>query len=298
MILNIPTAGSNGFTFISANAGSMENKGLEFDLSTLNIDGEDFQWRTSFNIATNVNRVLDLPGASVGPDGNRFISGGAAQRAIEGYSINTFFLVRYSGVNPQTGDAEWLDIDGNPTTSPTDSDRVIVGDANPDFVGGITNTFTYKNFDLNILANFSYGNQVFVQGKQFTDNLVNDFNKTTNVLDYWTTPGQNAYAPALTSSTRAIFARSSTSQLLDGSYLRINNVTLGYNLSSSIFENSRFFTSARVYATTTNLYTLKNKEMAGVDPETSGTVGNLGQGETFFTPPQSKNYLLGIRLTF
>jgi len=298
MILNIPIAGSNGFTFISANAGSMENKGLEFDLSTLNIDGEDFKWTTSFNIATNVNKVLELPGASIGPDGNRFISGGAAQRAIEGYSVNTFFLVRYSGVNPQTGDAEWLDIDGNPTTNPTDSDRVIAGDANPDFVGGITNTFTYKNFDLNILANFSYGNQIFVQGKQFTDNLTNDFNKTTNILDYWTTPGQNAYTPALTSSTRAIFARNSTNQLLDGSYLRINNVTLGYNLSSKIFENSRFFTSARVYATTTNLYTFKSKELAGIDPETTSTVGNLGQGETFFTPPQSKNYLLGIRLTF
>ena len=175
---------------------------------------------------------------------------------------------------------------------------MIVGDANPDFSGGITNTFNYKNFDLNILANFSYGNQVYVDGQRFTDNLMNDFNKTSKVLDYWTTPGQNAYTPALTSSTRALFARRSTNQLLDGSFLRINNVTLGYNLSSTIFKNSRFFTSARVYATTTNLYTLKKKEMAGVDPETTSTVGNLGQGETFFTPPQSKNYLLGVKLTF
>ena len=298
MILNIPIAGSNGFTVIAANAGSMENKGLEFDLSTLNIDTKDFRWRTSFNIATNKNKVLELPGASVGPDGKRFISGGSSQRAIEGYSVNTFFLVRYVGVNPQTGNAEWLDSKGNPTINPTDSDRVIVGDANPDFSGGITNTFNYKNFDLNILANFSYGNQVYVDGQRFTDNLMNDFNKTSKVLDYWTTPGQNAYTPALTSSTRALFARRSTNQLLDGSFLRINNVTLGYNLSSTIFKNSRFFTSARVYATTTNLYTLKKKEMAGVDPETTSTVGNLGQGETFFTPPQSKNYLLGVKLTF
>jgi TonB-linked SusC/RagA family outer membrane protein len=298
LILFIPIAASNGFTAISANAGAMENKGLEFDLSTLNIDTKNFKWRTSFNIATNKNKVLELPGASVGPDGNRFISGGASQRAIEGYSVNTYFLVRYSGVNPQTGNAEWLDIDGKPTTNPRDSDRVIAGDANPDFVGGITNTINYKNFDLSILANFSYGNDVYVGGISFTDNPNGDFNKSTKLLDYWTTPGQNAYMPSLTSSTRAIFNRRSTNQLLDGSFLRINNMTLGYNLSSSIFKDSRFFTSARLYATTTNLYTLKKKEMAGVDPETTSTVGNLGQGETFFTPPQSKNYLLGVKLTF
>jgi TonB-linked SusC/RagA family outer membrane protein len=298
LILNVPIAGSNGFTVIAANAGSMENKGLEFDLSTLNIDSKDFKWRTTLNISANKNKVLELPGASVGPDGNRFIGGGASQRAIEGYSVNTFFLVRYVGVNPQTGNAEWLDVNGNVTTSPTDNDRVIVGDANPEFYGGITNTFNYKNFDLNILANFSYGNDVYVDGQRFTDNLTNDFNKTSKVLDYWTTPGQNAYTPSLTSSTRAIFARRSTNQLKDASFLRINNVTFGYNFSSSIFKDSNFFTSARIFATATNLYTFKKKEMAGVDPETTSTVANLGQGETFFTPPQSKTYLLGVKLTF
>jgi TonB-linked SusC/RagA family outer membrane protein len=298
LILNVPIAGSNGFTVITANAGSMENKGLEFDLSTLNIDSKDFKWRTTLNISTNKNKVLELPGASVGPDGNRFIGGGSSQRAIEGYSVNTFFLVRYVGVNAQTGNAEWLDINGNVTTAPTDNDRVIVGDANPEFYGGINNTFNYKNFDLNIFANFSYGNEIYVDGQRFTDNLTNDFNKTSKVLDYWTTPGQNAYTPSLTSSTRAIFARRSTNQLKDASFLRINNVTFGYNLSSSIFKDSNFFTSARIYATATNLYTFKKKEMVGVDPETTSTVANLGQGETFFTPPQSKTYLLGVKLTF
>jgi hypothetical protein len=297
MILNVPIAASNGFTVITANAGSMENKGLEFDLSTVNIDGKNFKWRTSFNISTNVNKVLDLPGASKGPDGRPF-TGGTSQRAIVGESINTFFLVRYVGVNPQTGNAEWLDINGNTTINPSDNDRVIVGDANPDFSGGITNTFNYKNFDLNILANFSYGNDIFVDGQRFTDNLAGDFNKSPKVLDYWTTPGQNAYSPSLTSSTRAIFNRRSTQQLKDGSFLRINNITLGYNLNSEIFKNSSFFTSARIYFTTTNLYTFKNKELAGIDPETTSTIENLNQGETFFTPPQSKNYLLGVKLTF
>jgi TonB-linked SusC/RagA family outer membrane protein len=297
MILNVPIAATNGFTVLAANAGSMENKGLEFDLSSVNIDSKNFKWRTSLNVSTNVNKVLDLPGASLGPDGRPFV-GGTSQRAIVGESINTFFLVRYVGVNPQTGNAEWLDKDGKITISPTDNDRVIVGDANPKFSGGITNTFNYKNFDLNILANFSYGNDIFIDGQRFTDNPRGDFNKSTLLLDYWTTPGQNAYAPSLTSPTRANFDRRSTNQMKDGSFLRINNITLGYNLNSEIFKNSSFFTSARIYFTTTNLYTFKNKELAGIDPEVTNTIGNLGQGETFFTPPQSKNYLLGVKLTF
>lgn len=297
LILNIPIPSTTGFTSFTANAGSMENRGLEFDLSTLNIDTNDFKWRTSINLGVNKNEVLELPGASLGSDGKRFI-GGTNQRAIEGASINEFFLVRYVGVNAQTGNAEWLDVNGNVTTTPTDNDRVRVGSANPDFTGGITNTFNYKNFDLNVLANFSYGNLIFIDGQRFTDNLNGDFNKSTAVLDYWTTPGQNAYAPSLTSSTRAIFNRRSTAQLKDGSFLRINNVTLGYNLSSSIFKDSRFFTSARLFATATNLHTFKNKELTGIDPEVTNSIGNTAQGETFFTPPQSKSYLLGVKLTF
>jgi TonB-linked SusC/RagA family outer membrane protein len=297
LILNVPIPATNGFTVLTANAGSMENRGLEFDLSTLNIDTKDFKWRTSINVGINKNKVLELPGASVGADGKRFI-GLTNQRAIEGASVNEFFLVRYVGVNAQTGDAEWLDVDGNATTTPTDSDRVRVGSANPDFTGGITNTFNYKNFDLNILGNFSVGNLIFVDGQRFTDNLRGDFNKGTAVLDYWTTPGQNAYAPSLTSATRALFNRRSTAQLKDGSFLRINNVTLGYNLNSSIFKDSKFFTSARLFATTTNLYTFKKKELKGIDPEVTNSIGNQAQGETFFTPPQSQSYLLGVKLTF
>jgi TonB-linked SusC/RagA family outer membrane protein len=297
LILNVPIPSTNGFTVLTANAGSMENRGLEFDFSTLNIDTKDFKWRTSINVGINRNKVLELPGASPGADGKRFI-GQTNQRAIEGASVNEFFLVRYVGVNSQTGNAEWLDVNGNVTTTPTDSDRVRVGTANPDFTGGITNTFNYKNFDLNILGNFSVGNLIFVDGQRFTDNLNGDFNKGTAVLDYWTTPGQNAYAPSLTSATRAIFNRRSTAQLKDGSFLRINNVTLGYNLNSSIFKDSKFFTSARLFATATNLYTFKKKELKGIDPEVTNSIGNQAQGETFFTPPQSKSYLLGVKLTF
>ncbi|WP_300977135.1 TonB-dependent receptor [Flavobacterium sp.] len=300
LILSPPIPATNGFNTITGNFGSMQNRGIEIDLNTVNIKTPNFEWSTSFNIARNDNKVLSLPGAAVDLDGNRFVTGSASQRAIEGYSINTFFLIRYKGVNPQTGDAEWLDKAGNVTTTPTANDRVIAGDANPDFVGGITNTFKYKNFDLNIFANFSYGNDIFVDGQRFTDNITagGDFNKDPRVLDYWTTPGQVAYAPSLTSATRATFNQRSTAQLKDGSFLRLKNITLGYNLPKAIFERIGFISSVRLYGTVTNLYTFKSDELKGIDPETTSTLANLGAGETFFTPPQFKSYLLGAKLTF
>lgn len=297
LILSPPIPATNGFNTITGNLGSMENRGLEFDLSTINLRSKDFEWNTSLNIGVNKNEVLSLPGAATDLDGNRFVAGSANQRAIEGYSINTFFLIRYVGINSQTGDAEWLDRDGNITTSPTANDRVIVGDANPDFTGGITNSFRYKNFDLNIFANFSYGNDIFVDGLRFTEQITGTFGKSVELLNYWTTPGQNAYAPSMASPTRATFNQASTAQLRDGSFLRINNVTLGYNLPNDLFGSSKFFDSVRIYFTATNLYTFKADNLQGIDPEVTSTVGNLGQGETFFTPPQSKSYLLGVKLT-
>src|SRR5690606_8848496 len=110
------------------------------DLNTVNIQTENFSWSTSLNLGFNKNKVLSLPGASEDSEGRRVVAGTLSQRAIEGHSVNTFYLIRYKGVNSETGNAEWLDKDGNVTTSPTPNDRVIAGDANPDFVGCLRNT--------------------------------------------------------------------------------------------------------------------------------------------------------------
>jgi TonB-linked SusC/RagA family outer membrane protein len=298
LILSPPIPSTSGFNSLTGNFGGVENRGIEVEINSVNVKTNNFEWKTSFNVAHNINEVTSLPGAAVDLDGRRFVAGSASQRAIEGESINTFFLIRYNGVNPQTGNAEWLNRAGDVTLTPTANDRVIAGDANPVLVGGLTNTFKYKNFDLNIFANFSYGNDIFVDGIRFTDDLVGEFNKGTAILDYWTTPGQVAYAPGLTSATRSTFAQRSTNQLRDGSFIRLKNITFGYNLNDSLFEKIGFIKGARIYTTLTNLYTFKSKALDGIDPETTSTLNNLGAGETFFTPPQFKSFLLGLKLTF
>jgi TonB-linked SusC/RagA family outer membrane protein len=300
LILNVPIPVTNGgINSITDNVGSMENRGFDISLNTVNIDSDNFSWRSSLNVGINENEVLSLPGASVDNLGRQFVTGSPAQRAIVGESVNTFYLIRYAGVNPETGDAEWLTGDGERTTSPTAStDRVIVGDANPDFVGGFRNTFKYKNFDLNVFFNFSYGNDILVDGLRFVDNPNSSFGKRTELLNIWEQPGDQAYIPSPDSPTFATFAQQSTNQLRDGSFARLKNLTLGYTFTEQMLGENGFLKGLRLYFTANNLLTIKGDNLDGIDPEVTDTIDALGQGETFFTAPQSKTYLFGARFNF
>ncbi|UII74873.1 TonB-dependent receptor [Flagellimonas sp. HMM57] len=302
LLLNQVLPPQTGLRFISRNIGELENKGWEFDVSSINVLTENFEWRTSFNITTIENTITQLnEDAATDAQGRRIIDG-PIQRAIEGESLNNFFLIRYVGVNSQTGDAEWLDADGNITTTPNSGDRVVTGSPLPDFSGGMTNTFRYKDFDLSVLMNYSYGNDVVIDGLRFADGadaiggIVNVRKRNLNI---WRQPGDNAFLPSPNSSTFNPFNQRSTQQQLDASYLRIKNVTLGYNMPSETLEKlGGLFSGVRFYATATNLFTLKKDEMDGIDPEVTDDIDPRFQGESFFTAPQAKSYLIGARLTF
>jgi len=299
LILNVPIPQSNGgINSIIDNVGEMENRGWDIDLTGDIIQGDNFSWTSSLNLGINENEVLSLPGANLDDQGRRFVAATTVQRAVEGFSVNSFYLVRYKGVNPDTGDAEWLDIDGNPTTTPTSADRVIAGDANPDLVGGFRNTLTYKDFDLNFFFNFSVGNDIYISGLRFTDNPASTFNNRTTLLDVWRNPGDVAYVPSFSSPTFGTFSQRSTLQLKDGTFARLKNITLGYNLPARAAERLGFLKGVRLYATANNVLTFKDDDLEGIDPEVTDSVNNGRQGETFFTAPQSKTYLLGVRLTF
>ena len=300
LILNVPlrvdaNLGQGG---VFQNIGELENRGVDIDITSVNIDTGDFKWTTNFNIGFNTNEITSLPETSTVDNlGRRFVGGSANQRAIEGESLNTFFLVRFNGINPQTGDAEWLDANGNVTLAPTAQDRVIVGDANPDFTGGIRNTFTYKNWELSTLANFQYGNEIYLNTRIFTESTINTFNKTTRLLNIWQQPGDNAFVPSVSSPTFRTFQQRSTQQLEDGSYLRLKNVTLAYRLPQSLLEKT-FLTGVRFYATATNLITLKSDGLDGFDPEITRSTGNQANGEEFFTVPQASTITLGVNVNF
>jgi TonB-linked SusC/RagA family outer membrane protein len=302
LLLNQILPPLTGFTSISRNIGEMENKGWEFEVSSVNIRSDNFEWRTNFNLATIDNKVLKLNADAATDDQGRRIIDGAIQRAIEGESLNNFFLIRYVGINPQTGDAEWLDVNGNVTTNPGTGDRVVTGSPLPDFSGGMTNTFRFMDFDLSVLMNYSYGNDVVIDGLRFADG--NDaiggiVNIRRQNLNFWRQAGDNAFLPSPTSSTFDLFNQRSSQQQLDASYLRIKNITLGYNLPEKALDGlAGVFTGVRFYATATNLITIKRDEMKGIDPEVTDDIDPLFQGQSFFTAPQAKSYLMGVRLQF
>ena len=297
-LIGVPLPFTTGFPSVNKNVGQIENKGIDFELNTVNVRSKNFEWNTSFNFGYLKNKVLSLPTNKdeAGRD-NLVISG--AQRAIVGFSRNTFYMIKYIGVNPTTGDAEWLNKDGKPTTTPVAADRQIVGSAIPKFTGGFTNSFRFRDFDFSAFFNFAYGSKVLISGLEFTENInTGSFNKSTRLLDYWKKPGDKTFAPNLASPTAQTFNQSSTLQLQDGSYARLKTLTFGYKLPKSATERIKFISSARFYVLAQNLFIIQNKNFRGPDAEVSANGGGLTQGESFFALPQARSFTAGVNISF
>jgi TonB-dependent starch-binding outer membrane protein SusC len=309
LLLDFPLSEVSGLTSISRNVGKMRNSGLELALNTTNVETSGgFRWTTRFNISSNQNKVisLDVPGIAKDPEGNRFLDNGIL-RVVEGKTLAEFYLSPYIGINQTTGNAEW----NGKTPTGADSivttvragDRRYVGSALPKFYGGMTNTFTYKGFELSAFLTFTYGNNVHLGELNFTENPANNsFNKSKALLNYWseTNKGGNATFPSKASASRNVFASNSTNQMLDGSYMRLRNVTLSYTLRGSTV-GTKVFDNARIYVSGTNLWTLRAKgwEGRGQDPEVSDAGNsNTRQGRSFFTPPQAQTIQVGITANF
>ncbi len=300
LLLNNPLPFTTGFPSATVNLGEVSNKGWDIMIKSTNLTIGDFKWTTNFNIGFLTNKVVKLA-PNKDAEGRDFLAGSAAQRAIVGETQNTFYLIRYSGIDAATGDAKWVARDGSLTSTPVANDRVVAGSAIPDFTGGLTNTFNYKGFDLNVFFNFSYGNKVLIDGLRFTENLGGTFNKSTDLLNYWKQAGDKAFAPRLNSTTAAagIFNQLSTSQLLDGSYLRLKNITLGYSAPKSVLNKVKFVQSFRVYVMATNIWTLTSSGFRGPDPEVSANgQSNQVLGESFFALPQARSIQIGVNLGF
>ncbi|MDQ2178290.1 TonB-dependent receptor [Marinifilum sp. D714] len=284
LLLNVILPSVSGYEDYFDNIGKLENKGFEFNLNTRNFV-KDFKWSTNFNIAFNRNKITDLDG--------QIITNGIS-RAIEGEPIGVFFTVKYAGVDPDNGDALYYDLEGNKTSTYSDEFRQIVGDPNPDFTGGLTNTFSYKGVDLSILLQFVYGNDIYRDAGRFVSNNANSiWNQSVDQLNRWQKPGDITDVPRAELFSGNGSGRSSR-WIEDGSYLRVKNITLGYTLPKSIVERLNL-RNVRVFAQAQNWFTFDDYK--GHDPEVSseGTV-NIGQGQDFFQAPPSKTLTFGVNI--
>lgn len=286
---------TSGFTGVWSNIGELENKGLEFALHSNNFVG-DFKWTTDFNIAFNKNKILNISGPEITPNGINYV--------IEGQPIGVFKIRKFAGADPDNGDALYYvnDTSNETTNNYNLAGDIIVGSPNPDFTGGFNNYWEYKGLDLNVLLSFVYGNDVFNGGGRYQSSNAEWFdNQTIDQLDRWQKPGDITNVPQAR-WFNGNGTNNSSRYLYDASYLRVRNVNLGYNIPARLVSKIKL-TGLRVYLGVQNLYTFTKYK--GWDPEVNYTgTGrstqntNIIQGYDFYTAPQARTYTLGVNLTF
>jgi TonB-linked SusC/RagA family outer membrane protein len=286
---------TSGFTGVWSNIGALQNKGLEFALHANNFVGT-FKWTTDFNIAFNKNKILNIDGPEITPNGINYV--------IEGQPIGVFKLVKFAGADTNNGDALYYVRSGSSETTNNYNlaEPQIVGSPNPDFTGGFNNTFEYMGFDLSLLLSFVHGNKVFNGGGRYQSAAADWFdNQTVDQMNRWQNPGDKTMVPQARLGD-GNGTNNSTRYLSDASYVRVRNISLGYNLPEKIVSKINL-SSARIYIGVQNLYTFTTYK--GWDPEVNYTgTGrstqntNIIQGYDFYTAPQARTYSLGINLSF
>jgi TonB-linked SusC/RagA family outer membrane protein len=291
LLLARPIPRTSGFGSIQENIGSIRNRGFEAMLQTVNIDKE-LRWTTNFNISANRNKVLKLYN-------NQPINAGFVSRTEVGQPVGSFYVIKALGVNPETGDMMYEDLNGDGKYN--DSDRQFVGNPFPDFEGGITNTVTYKGFDFSAFFQFSKGNDIYMlyeEGANGTMNLgASTANMSKRALDRWTPENRDTNVPrafAATGSDNLNLLRSSR-YMEDGSYIRLKNITLGYTLPANL-TNKAFVRSARVFVTGQNLLTFT--KYTGFDPEVSSSNDDRQAGVDQGAIPQLRNVTVGLNIGF
>ncbi len=305
LLFGIPLPRQTGFLSIIDNIGKMENRGWEFSLNSVNLEKRDFYWSTNFNISTNKNKVLELLDDEDVIAGSTF-RGFSIARVDE--EISFYLYEREELVDPETGVVSLVDQNGDEAIN--EEDLVLAGSPFPDFFGGFTNYVSYKNFDLNLFFQFSYGNEIYnltrrqLELLNVSNNAVIGSNTTREAFDNrWQKPGDiTAYPRVNYDGENNQFNLAHDGWLEDGSYLRLKTLTVGYNFSNE-FLNKYNVKRARVYFSSNNLLTITNYK--GFDPEVdhftgvnSGANSGLLRGYDYGSYPQLKSYVVGLSLTF
>ncbi|MFK7953479.1 MAG: SusC/RagA family TonB-linked outer membrane protein [Ekhidna sp.] len=292
LLLNAPLPRITGFDNAIQNIGSLRNKGIEISLNTVNIDKQVF-WSSNINFSVNRNEVVDLVGQElfVGAIAGR----GEASLVREGLPLGTLYGYQFGGVDPETGDAFYIDQNGESTFDPTADDRVIIGDSNPDFIYGFTNNLNYKNFSLTVFFQGNYGGDILNASRIDIEGMTDPKNQSTAVLDRWQQPGDNTSTPRA-SWGNTDNSRISTRFIEDGSYLRLKTLTVGYEIPNQLVSKIGL-TSFKIYVTGENLLTFTS--YSGFDPEVNAFgPSNTAQGIDYGTYPQTRSFIAGLNITF
>ncbi len=316
ILVRVPIPQSAGdFNPPYVNAGTVENKGLELALSFRNSVGE-LRYEITGNISAVKNKVLSIAGTEplLGGFG---LSDGAITRTEPGYPLGSFYLYKMEGIfqtqeeidahafqdnDTRPGDVKFADLNSDDTIN--NKDRAHLGNPFPDFTYGLSMSLRYKKFDFSVLLQGVQGNDVyFLYGNFAYEIPLRGFNSYKALLDRWTPTNTDTDIPRVSVDDRNNNRRISTRFLEDGSYLRLRNVTLGYDLTGLIKTNK--IQSWRIYVSAQNLLTIT--DYSGLDPEiqanTNDTRGydvssDLAVGIDWGTVPAPRTFLVGMNLNF
>lgn len=305
LLLRLPIPAASGFTSYLTNVGEVQNQGWEFELNTVNVKTDNFEWRTSANISHNENKVLAL-----GPDqtkieiSNAFDGGVPFIKLEVGKPMYTIFALQQNGVVTQAdidkggttlggnklvlGDPRYIDQNGDAKIN--SEDRVDVGNPTPKYTWGITNNFKYKDFDLSVLVQGQNGGTVYGLTGRAIDRT--GMGSVENSLDV---------NPAVRGNWKTSFGyQANTDWLYSSDYVSIRSISIGYNLREAVKSLTRI-DNARLYVTGENWF-YWNKYKVGFNPEAVNTSGS--SNNDFAVPvdyggaPLAKSIVLGLNINF
>lgn len=289
LLLNVPMPDPNPSLF--RNEGEMSNWGLEFALSSVNFDRKGFRWTTDFNISMNRNRLekLDLQQVYYYATTSEALSESVI-RMTPGQPLSMFWGYKALGVDPETGMMIYEDISGDGKIS--DVDKQYIGNANPDFIFGMTNTLSWKGINLSFLITGSVGNDIYNASKIEMVGMYTGANQITDVLRRWRVPGQITDIPKAGELDNL---RASTRWVEDGSYLKIKNITLSYDITHPKLKKANI-SRIQPYITLDNMITFTN--YSGYDPEMSQWSDAYQTGIDWGTYPNIRTVIFGVNIDF
>lgn len=338
LLLNSKVPTSSGYSTMLRNIGKTRNIGFDLSISSVNIQSKDFSWSTDLNLSFNRNRIEALSGEDYFLEEAAFGYNQNTHKIAVGEPLGQFYGFKTLGLyqvedftydaatgtytlkdgvpgradsNVLPGSWKFADTDGNGIVD--DNDRTVIGNANPDFYGGITNNFSYKGFDLSVFFAFSYGAEV-LNATKLSNTKTGNQNK--NVLELasssnrWMTVDADGNAITDPETLQAVNAGKTVAFISDqeqgdyfvhswavedASYLRLSNLTLGYTFPR-IWAQKMNLSKLRLYFTGSNLFVWT--PYTGFDPEVSTKGSNLTPGVDFGAYPRNRSFVFGVNLTF
>ncbi len=316
MLLDAPVPTSSGYGTIRRNIGSMQNQGIELGINTVNIATSNVNWTTNFNLSLNRNKVLTLatPADIFNVGGPNFTNPTNVIRI--GEPVGSFWGLTRLGVWSEAeretaarfrsyrnnltilpGDIKYLDVNGD--FAITDADRQIIGNGSPLAWGAMTNTVRYKNVDLTVELQYSYGNDILDMTRHASEDRQTLANSYRTVLDAWTPQNQDSQIAEIRDTRAGYVTNVDTRWILDGSFLRGRNLLLGYTLPANL-TNRLKMQRFRVFGSVQNFFLVANKDVIG-DPEVTPT--NQGNGNSAFSQgmmwhgyPRPTTYMVGLQI--